>query len=226
MAKIVGFTGSLRGKVGLNVYYKGKNGLAIARVYQPFVNNPNTVRQQRARARFASMSSITAGLAPALLRSGISRPAFTSALSKDVTVTADGAVDINYSKISVADGHMNLPTFGAPVTDTGMKVSLPIRTIPDNAEYLDEGDSQGLIVVVYQPDLHATIIGQFVLSSEVSNVEVSVPAIWSGTEVHMYAFVKRIPAAAASLGIPTTDQPWKYPAETSTTYYLGKNIVE
>ncbi len=62
MGKIAGISGTIRGKIGMNVYSKGENGVSYARQYQPQVFNPKTIGQQDQRAKMnlvGRMSQVT-----------------------------------------------------------------------------------------------------------------------------------------------------------------------
>lgn len=61
MAKIVGLVGTMSGRIG-NMVYSKKNGITIARSYQPQVANPNTQMQVYTRARLKAASQTAAAL--------------------------------------------------------------------------------------------------------------------------------------------------------------------
>lgn len=62
MGKIAGISGTIRGKIGMNVYSKGEKGVSYARQYQPQVYNPKTIAQTDQRAKMnlvGRMSQVT-----------------------------------------------------------------------------------------------------------------------------------------------------------------------
>lgn len=93
MAKLVGLIGTGSGRVG-NMVLAKRDGLTIARAYQPQVANPSTVAQMNQRAKFALLTKESSVLAPVLYplaKKGISaRNAFMRLHMGSVVVTNTG----------------------------------------------------------------------------------------------------------------------------------------
>lgn len=75
MAKINGLFGSMSGKLADTVMVV-RNGVQIARKYQPYVQNPKSQSQAKVRARLKLMSQVSAVLSPliAFRRDGLVSP--------------------------------------------------------------------------------------------------------------------------------------------------------
>lgn len=236
MAKMRGIVGSISGRSGNQVFCKGSNGSTIMRVYQPQVSNPRTDRQVRARDRFARAAKLTAGFAFGLSLSNLKRKDFAANLlsseSPKVQVGNDGEVEVNWSKIVVSTGSLPNSNFKTPTT-SNLTISSVVTASDAAVARLSDGELLGAVLVAYQPDLDQSVLGSAVIAVKGNsttptspNVGVVVPELWGGTDVHLYAFTKIIPAASEALGMESGALNWKYPAPTSGTVYLGKISAE
>lgn len=173
MGKFVGFIGTISGKVGTTVFYKGEKGLTYGRSYQPQVNNPKTALQvdQRAKMNLAGkMSQVT----PKNLLVGIRgvnnrqrRSVFTSILLNAATIdrSAPGTViakmapeDIVFSQ----GAEVISATAAAPaVTATGITIALTLSNSALAGRYgervvvavIDPSDKAGYSIIAFKDQL-------------------------------------------------------------------------
>lgn len=233
MAKAVGLIGSLKGKVG-NTVFATRRGIQIARVYQPVVAQPKSARQQLSRAKFALA---TDSLRPfnLFLRAGWQKSAPTYEFQQGVkrmipveesviTGSTPSTLQVSYpslAKVFSAGGLQGIVA-SAPTSESEGRVDFTV-TVPA-ANFLDEHGAAidcGLVMALYNNDLGTVVTSheKTITADVASAITISVPADWSGTHVHVYAFAKQIPTAVN--GIPSTDLPWMYPAKTSECVYVG-----
>ena len=225
------------GRVGNVVGAKMKGGEYVTRTYQPSVKNPNTLRQRTSRLRMATASQVASGLAPALIAgfgkaSGSTNMYPRNMFVRDlvrmdgmeaITITNEVAsVDYTKLKMSQRYGISTLPSMGTPDFEEPMKVTVPYSAV-SVVDVLPEG-KMGLVVVVFNPSEQNCVCKMVEASTSSSgSVQVPLPASYSGAEVYVYAFLKWIPATKND--ITTEAEPWKYPAETGESVYVGTGEV-
>lgn len=221
------------GRVGNVVGAKLKGGEYVTRSYQPSVKNPNTLRQRVSRLRMSTAAKLAAGLAPAI-QAGFGKAAGSTKMyprnmfvrdlvkfsaNSPLTITDETAtVDYGSLKVSARIGISTVPSIGAPSFQEPGQVSMTVTGQPV-VDVLPAG-KMGIVVVVYSPDSEACVIDMVdAPASGSSTVNVAVPSSFAGLNVHVYAFYKWIPESGNDV---TTDaEPWKYPAETGATVYVG-----
>lgn len=225
------------GRVGNVVGAKLKGGEYVTRSYQPSVKNPNTLRQRVSRLRMSTAAKLAAGLAPAI-QAGFGKAAGSTKMyprnmfvrdivkfSENSPLTiADETATVNYSslKVSARIGISAAPIIGAPSFENPSEVGLTVTSQPV-VDVLPAG-KMGLVVVVYSPSKEACIVDMVDAPTEgEKTVNVKIPASWSGETVHIYAFSKWIPESGND--VATDAEPWKYPAETSETVYVGSGNI-
>lgn len=225
------------GRVGNVVGAKLKGGEYVTRSYQPSVKNPNTLRQRVSRLRMSTAAKVAAGLAPAI-QAGFSKAAgSTKMYPRNMFVRdmvkfsensplkiADETAEIEFNRLKVSEriGISTVPEIAAPSFETAGKVSVTVTAQPV-VDVLPAG-KMGIVVAVYCPDLEACAIDMVDAPTEgTATVTVAVPASFSGLTVHVYAFYKWIPESGND--VATDAEPWKYPAETGTTVYVGTGNV-
>lgn len=236
--KLNGLVGGGTGKLGNSVFSQNA-GRTIVRQYQSEVKNPNTARQQEARARFIACVSISKGLA-SILAVGMPRVgALTSrnlwlkqvlsltAPYKDVvTGNAEEGFDFTAAACPVAKGGMPMPNITTAALNqqgTAFEVTLASNYDPEAAGYVPPMAGQAGIVIALLAEnvLHSTV-KQF-STVEAGTLTVPVPADLRGDTVAVYVFGKWIPASRTT--ISTTTEPWKYPSDQSDSRCVAEAMV-
>ena len=233
MGIAVGLIGSVKGKVGATVFAT-RRGTQVVRAYQPIVAQPKSARQQLSRAKF---SLATDSLRPfnLFLRAGWQKTNPTYEFQQgvkrmipvDAAIITGGTPDalvVNYPNLAevFSAGGLQGIVATAPTSENEGKVDFTV-TVPA-ADFLDEHGGAvdcGVVLAVYNSDTGNVIVDyeKTITADVASAISITVPASWSGTHVHVYAFAKQIPTAVN--GIPSTDLPWMYPAKTSECVYVG-----
>lgn len=233
MAKLNGPLGSkLRGKVGEVVAAKTVGGATAIRAYQPVVKNPNTVRQQASRSRFAMASGIVASLAE-VMNIGFAKAASAAGIyprnmavrylvgATDVLVQTGLAFDslvISQMQVSKKAGLDPVPTlrYTAPAGSTPAKI-----TLVNSADFsgYTAGESLGIVVVALSENGDGTVNVMRTYKGDATS-GITIPAtdqdFLMGCTI--LGFVKVMPATGNS--IPTDQWPWKYPSATSATTFV------
>lgn len=225
------------GRVGNVVGAKLKGGEYVTRSYQPSVKNPNTLRQRVSRLRMATAAQLAAGMAPAIVAgygkaSGSTKMYPRNMFVRDLVrmdgmealTVANEQATITYNMVKIAQriGINATPICGALNLDEPLQVSIPVTGQPVT-DVLPAG-KMGLVVAVYNANRNATILKMVDAPLTGStNISVTVPGSWSGEKVHVYAFHKWIPESGND--IATDNEPWKYPAETSESVYVGTGDI-
>lgn len=225
------------GKVGEVVGASLKGGEYTTRTYKKHIKNPNTLRQRVSRLRMSTASKMAAGLAAAI-QAGYGKAAgsthmyprnmFVRNIVKFGANTplriVDEVAEIQYSDIQLSEriGISTIPSIGTASFETPGQVSMTVTGQPV-IDVLPAG-KMGLVVVVYSPSNEACVIDMVDAPTEsTATVNVAVPASFSGESVHVYAFFKWIPESGND--VTTDNEPWKYPAETGATVYVGTGNV-
>lgn len=236
MAKITGLIGSGHGKLG-NTVMTVRRGQQIARVYQPVVANPKSARQQLSRAK---MRLAVATLRPFIyaLRAGWNkeRPGyeFQKAVGIAIPVT-NGIIEGAGDSLEVVPAELRaclsaplLEPIAADAPDFSQASQVGVRVFAAESAFVDDGGNPidvGAVVVVWNQATSAVVtkMQTITYSASGSPVTVPVPSRWSGMPVHVYAFVKQIPAGIN--GIDTETLPWRFPAKTSAAVYVGEGDI-
>lgn len=221
------------GRVGNVVGAKMKGGEYVTRSYQPYVKNPNTLRQRVSRLRMATASQLAAGLALAVqtgyaMASGSTRMFPRNMFVRELvrmggmgalTVTNEVAA-INYGELKLSQrmGISAVPAVGSPSFEEPMSVSFSVAA-PTVQDILPAG-KMGLVTVVYNPGQGQSIVNmQDAPTTGSATITIATPDNWAGETVHIYAFYKWIPASGND--VQTDVEPWKYPSETGESTYVG-----
>lgn len=236
MAKNVGVIGALKGKVG-NMVFRSRRGMQIASVYQPVVHNPKSARQEMSRAKM-TMATNTAKSLKLLLRAGWQKtnPTYEvqqfvkHAIPTENAVITGNAPDllefdwVNSAKCVSANllGYLS----GMQQPDFSEEGEVGITFTPADELFLDSEGAAigcGLVVGLYVPDFKQCIVKHFTCTKgQTLERAILYPSEWSGMKCVVYAFAKQIPNALN--GIPSGDQPWMYPADTSMAYAMYGNL--
>lgn len=190
--KVLGFG---RGKVADVVFAKFRSE-TIARGYQPNVRNPRTDAQVVNRMRFGEAADLAQGLFKAVNKgfaratSGTNlspRNLFTREVLKGNTITASlpDTITVDFSKIKVAQGSLSQPAVASPTFDDPLTVE--VRYTPTVET---DSDDTYFVVAVYNRDDNKAIVRAFKEADIVNHtVTVTVPSMWNGVKVHVYAWL-------------------------------------
>lgn len=236
MAKLIGPIGSkMRGKVGQIVAAKTVGGDTAIRSYQPQVKNPNTLRQRTSRLRLATASGVAAMVSPAIAvgyakavagmkmyaRNLFVRDIINPSTNAPITITNEVAT-VDYTKLALSKqaGIAEVLAMQAPSAAEPGRASVNWG-VPTISEDLGEG-SLGVVVVYVNPTKNACVVAQ--VEATTGTADPRLPNNWEGDTVHVYGFMKWIPATGND--IATTTQPWKYPSPTSACTYAGSAVIQ
>lgn len=225
------------GRVGNVVGAKLKGGEYVTRSYQPSVKNPNTLRQRVSRLRMATAAQLAAGLAPAIIAGYGKASGSTKMYPRNMFVRGlvrltdntplhveNEAAIVAYPDLQLSEriGINSLPVVSALSFEEPLHVTLNVTGQPVT-DVLPAG-KMGMVVAVYNPDDNATIIDMVeVPTSGTASVDIALPASFSGKNVYVYAFNKWMPTSKND--VATDVEPWKYPAETGATVFVGSGNI-
>lgn len=227
------YASKMRGKVGEVVAAKTTGNRTALRSYQPNVKNPNTARQRAARAIFSALSAAVASLSE-LLQIGYAKAANGTKMyprnlamqdyRKDTaafTFGTNGIESVDYAslKLSRAVGMTAIPALEL-VKGTGGNPST--ITFSNYADFnLNPAEYQVGVVVAFIPDNSTEIANPLGVIKKAASAVITLDGVDLDQYIgcHVIAFVKAIPLSGTP--IPTTEWPWKYPADTSVSVYLG-----
>lgn len=242
MARLTGFVGDVTGKMGNMVAYT-RRGVNLARQYQPNVTNPNTKRQQRSRQLFTIAHGISAGMAPAVVmgyaavsptyerQNFVGKVLMSGAIGLNDEMTE---VNIDWAQVPVSWGPL-VPLRGemTPNVEIPNQVGFPLTAeMIADANCLIDGVTPinclvfGVVSCPQMGDTIMALIGYKSESMQFSLYEggvISVPASWSGEEVHVYAFCKQSPTPKN--GISMTTLPPRIRFRSSYASYLGRYVI-
>lgn len=127
MARVISIQGIAKGKVG-SMVYSTVGGQMIARSYNPYVSNPNTVAQTNQRASFKLLSQIAAVMAPviAIPKEGLrsSRNLFVKKNSSLASAN-NGVAQITYENLQLTNSSVGLPSIVATRSQAnGIEIAL------------------------------------------------------------------------------------------------------
>ena len=206
-----------RGRVGNVVFRKFRAGY-VTSTRPEFIKRTPTPEEVNRRNRFATLSRVTAAFAkaaemgfyPNTLGMMGARNQFSKANAHLVTVTDDGVVEVDYPRIDVTSADkLAAPAFQTPTTKEDLTVTVTYSPASDVRETSEDDEIR---IIVYMPDLNQTVMSAGGLR-KTGTLSCKVPASWSGTEVHVYAF-----AIGMKDGL---NKNWR-----SNTNYLGKVTIE
>lgn len=210
-----GILGGFNGKVG-NIVGYSRYGKSVMRSLAEHVKNPQTEAQQATRARFKELVTIGVAFQPAA-EFGLDKVAeengntvlnsFFSKNWNNVRFDEEEHLVVDYGKLMLSSGPLTAPSFKTPKTDVDLTVTVEYGTDADVPRTDGQDD---VYVFVYQPELKQGLLGHG--TRQLGSVSVKVPALWSGTDVHVYGF-------AVGDG--------RYNADLhSNTVYLGTSTIE
>lgn len=230
MAKAFGFFGGGYGKAGQLVYYMDR-GQMVNRAYNGHPIDPRTARQVSARKRFGVASNLTKMVAYAVdlgfpRRKRLSRrdqfmrmvaPADSLAIQQ-----SGDTFTINWANLKVAKGAMPVPdvlVLNPSQEVAQIDIKLGGEYNPERSGWSPAvAGEAGIVVLVVNSGLNQSIVAQ-VLAGNDTTVIVGCPMGWSGMHVEVYIFGKWIPESYTN--VQSRKLPWKFPSDTSDSYYCG-----
>lgn len=230
--KLKGFVGKGTGKLGESVWsvFRGEQ---VVRHTAASVKNPKTARQELSRAKFklAVDWSRIFNDALAVGYSGVKTQTLSARnefVKRVIPVSAGiikgntpETVTVDITLWQISRGNLPTPELGNASATQTATVDVPVTSIPSVPSQYGPGE-YGVVIVVLQPDVMRSVVFQ-VKPTAGTTQKLTVPADWSGMDVHVYGFGKVIPDAKN--GIPSATEPWMYPSEASATLYLGSVSV-
>lgn len=187
-----GINGAFHGKVGQVVGYMWKCTPCI-RTYNKEVHYPNTESQQRERDWFISMVRFAAQARQALLL-GVKQGAYASNMTEgNYFVTknkhhfhhVDGGIEVDYEKLSIAEGPAADVVFHTPVFREHETV---IVEFDRNTLFSRASGDDMVYIYLYSVDLGRGFMAASV-ARKTKSVSLQLPSEWAGSLVHIYGFV-------------------------------------
>lgn len=206
MAKIYGLFGSLTGKLGDTVM-SVRNGVQIARKYQPVVYNPSTPAQVAIRAKMKLMSQLSAALAPAIAieREGSvsSRNLFVKG-NIGLTTYANDQADIDLPSVQLTNSAVGMPLIAASRSEGEITVAV------DQSSSLAYGtlDADEVVYVLLAKnfDNKLRLAGmKKVAKTESSNFQTTFANVANEVTVYAYSIRYNTEAARVTYGNMTGD---------------------
>lgn len=189
MAKIYGLNGVLSGRQGSTVFAV-RNGMNIARKYQPVVSNPKSMAQVASRAKLKALSQLSALLGRAIVipRQGDVSPRnmFTK-VNYPATSFANDAATIDMSAVKITAGLSAMPSIAVSAHGTE-SATIGLSVAPTVAF-----DRVIYVVMDVRPD--GTIDGSRVITQAapgVDNLFTTVIPLVDINAAHVYAYGIRI----------------------------------
>ena len=182
------------GKVGTVVgsFWKG---IPVMRAYVRRQHDAKSETQVVIRARFKAMMELVSGFLDAS-RIGLHDAAAAGPMTEGnmffvknwdmVTASGVESVSVDFTGLTVAQGHLPGVHFNAPQFDTPLQVDVDFD---DNMEYRGTSPDDEVYVFVYCPDAKCGVLSAPAKRSDES-VSVKVPSYWNGMKVHVYGFAK------------------------------------
>lgn len=118
MAKITNMVGLAKGKTG-SIVYSVRGGEQIARAYNPYVANPNTVNQMRSRAKLKLLSQVSAAVAPVIAipkQGAVSARNLFTKVNYKFTSYVNSAAQLKLSDMQLTDSAVGIEGFVADRT--------------------------------------------------------------------------------------------------------------
>jgi len=193
-----GILGGVSGKVG-NVVGGSWKGIDYLRILPADVSNPNTELQSTQRLKFAAvlrfLQPMTEFIRVGFKAYAVKMSAFNAAFSYNFNNALTGNYpdfSVDYPNALVTKG--NLPAAVNPVcTSTeSAKVKLSWN---DNSGNGKAAETDSVLVVIYNPEIFEAVYLLNAGSRAESEVEIVVPANYSGSTVHCYLSFMALGAA-------------------------------
>lgn len=219
-----GYLSPFKNKLGNGVGRRWRN-LNIIAEYNGTPRNPRTTEQQKQRAVFRVLSSISRAFKSTLDDSlgGICegtktfpRAKFIS-LNKGVATAANpSSVNVVYGEIVVARGGVPPATFMAPQFDTPQAVEVDFGTHAFKAAYPNANPADLMCrLVIFCPDANLAVFGD--TKGDLSTASVIVPQYWNGMKVHVFGYLRYLGDDMPEYGLKKGD--------VSDSLYIGTGNI-
>lgn len=186
MAKFNSTTfGTISGRHGSAVASTNKDGQSILKVFKA-PSNPNTVAQVNQRTKFGFVNSELSPLREIFKRSFRNNKGINLAVSyalKNAVTGSNPDFTLDYSKLSFAWGSIQIPEHISAVNIDGNLMISWDTTMRTEDEYPDE-----LNVVLMNTSSKFAILRESVALRPTGNVNIEVPLVWVGKELHCWVY--------------------------------------
>ncbi len=207
-----GILSGFNGRIG-NVIGSTWKGRSVMKIRPASVSNPNTERQQQQRARFGLVGRFIQAHRN-LIRIGFraytkDMTSSNAAMSYNLANAIDGSYPdqyIDFSKVMLSMGSLATVSELSVVSEAAAAVTL---TWTPNNQVGNAGDSDQLIVSLYDSDSGEVVYFPGCASRLDSTATLTLPAEWSGRTAEVFAFL-------VSIVITSTDS-----ESVSKTLYAG-----
>ena len=187
-----GYMGDQIGKLGTAVGRRWKRKMVYA-AYQGRVKNPRTEDQMLVRARFKQLGEMSGSFLNAI-KLGLAIQAekhdytevdhFIKRNWNAVTASEPDEVTVDFGALVVSEGHLTEVSFKTPSFAEEKKVTVAFDSNSDSEDA--KGDDK-VYLFVYQPDINRGVM-TLPVSRSAGTITATVPARWSGMQVHVYGF--------------------------------------
>ena len=189
-----GYLSPIRKKLGNAVGRKWRN-LDVLAVYQPFVRNPRTERQELIRTRFGKLAKVAMMLSAGVNKGfeeickGTKVPQRSMFIKKNwshVHADVPGSSTVDWEDLTIAQGGLALPAIGALTAPSALVIKLALSDDGQgDPTVIDPADE--FYLVLANPSKSMGLISQSVLRVE-EDIDMHVPANWVGDRLHAYIF--------------------------------------
>ncbi len=188
-----GLNGAFSGKVGPVIGYRWKNRSCI-RAYNNKICYPNTQQQQHERSWFVGMvrfaahakDAIQLGLRQQAEEKGMTEGNYFISRNKmHFHRIEDGTVEVDYNKLTIAEGAGNNVLFHNPIFRENETLEVNFEK---NVIFGKTGSDDQVYLYIYSPELEE---GWLTAPTARRNkcIKFQLPEHWSGSIVHIYGFV-------------------------------------
>ena len=212
-----------KGRIDNVVGYNGRNGEMLERKYRANINKSMTERATTQRAKFKLLVEMcyAVGLIMSNLYAYKAKKAKTSVRNQFIkynmaAITGDSPESLmaDYSVMFDNPSSLGNVTFGGARFDETLTVK---ASFASNLSLGDEDDS--VFLGVYSPEMNECVVSSATTLGD-SHIDVTVPATWNGTTVHVWGWTK----ATADYYNEATASSIKR-GMTSTAQYIGNGTI-
>lgn len=187
-----GILDGFNGKVGTVVgfFWKGK---PVMRGYKRFIRDKHSEAQMLVRLRFAALNELASAFHPASLlgfkgraksRGNTEGNNFVQLNWDAVTASNTADVSIQFAELQLSAGSLPGVQFGAARFDEAQTVKV---SFVGDSEMQGASAQDRVYLFLYSPGFGTGLLSAPALRSE-GSVSITVPAKWTGENVHVYGF--------------------------------------
>jgi hypothetical protein len=188
MAKFSSSTfGTISGRHGTAVAATTKDGQSILKIYRA-PSNPNTQKQQAQRAKFAMVTrelSSYQNLFKSTFRDTSGRIQATSLALANSVVGDYPNFSIDYSKLQIAAGNLDITARVAIAKSTGSNVKIDWDNTVDGS---DSSNEDNVNFVFINTDSKVAILRDYQTIRSAGTATLELPAVWEGVELHCWIY--------------------------------------